>query len=58
MPVPSQRRALGALFFLLAVAFAGIAYAAGVAHQWVITAAAAPIALWLASLTRQMLRRR
>ena len=57
MPVPSQRRALGALFLLLCLGFAGIAYAAGVARQWVIAAAAAAIALWFASLARQMLRR-
>jgi hypothetical protein len=53
---PSQRRALGALFLLLAVAFAGIAFAAGAADQWVIVAAAAAIALWMAGLAARGLR--
>ena len=57
MPAPSQRSALGALFFLICVAFAGVAYAAGVAHQWVIVAAALALALWMGSLALQMLRR-
>ena len=56
--MPSQRRALGALFLLLGLGFAGIAYTAAVARQWVIAAAAAAIALWFGSLARQMLRRR
>ena len=43
MAAPSQRRALGALFLLLAVGFAGIAWAAGAAGQWIILAAAAAI---------------
>jgi membrane protein YdbS with pleckstrin-like domain len=55
---PSQRRALGTLFLLLAIAFEGIAYAAGVAREWVIVAAAALIGLWLASLAWQLLGRR
>jgi hypothetical protein len=58
VPVPSQRRALGALFLVLGLGFAGIAYAAGVARQWVIAVAAAAIAIWFGSLSRQMLRRR
>ncbi|HEY6031920.1 MAG TPA: hypothetical protein VIU44_15220 [Gaiellaceae bacterium] len=57
MAAPPQRRALGALFLLLCLMFAGIAYAAGVAGQWVIVAAAAALALWMASLSVQMLRR-
>ena len=58
MAAPSQRRALGALFLLLAVAFAGIAWAAGVAGQWVIVAGAGAIGLWLASLAFRALRSR
>jgi hypothetical protein len=57
MAAPSQRRALGALFLLLAVMFAGVAWAAGVAHVWVIAVAAGALALWMAQLTWQMLRR-
>jgi len=56
-----QRRALGALFSLLALAFAGIAYAAlssdaGQARRIVVAAAAAALALWLASLALRALR--
>jgi membrane protein YdbS with pleckstrin-like domain len=51
-----QRRALGALFLLLAVAFAGIAFAAGTAKEWVIVAAAAAIAVWMAGLAARGLR--
>jgi hypothetical protein len=53
---PSQRRALGGLFAVLAVAFAGIAIAAGAAGQWVIVAAAAAIGLWLGGLAVRALR--
>jgi membrane protein YdbS with pleckstrin-like domain len=53
---PSQRRALGALFLLLAVAFAGIAFAAGTAKEWIIVAAAAAIALWMIGLAARGLR--
>jgi membrane protein YdbS with pleckstrin-like domain len=56
MPAPSQRRALGALFLLLAVAFAGIAFAAGTAREWIIVAAAAAIAVWMAGLAARGLR--
>ena len=60
-PKLSQRRALGALFALLAVAFAGIAYAAlssdaGIALRLVIAAAAAALAVWLGSLAARALR--
>ena len=50
MAAPSQRRALGVLFLLLALAFAGIALAAGTAEQWIIVGASAAIALWLGGL--------
>ncbi len=56
MAAPSQRRALGALFLLLAVSFAGIAFAAGVAKQWVIVAAAAAITVWMLGLAVRGLR--
>jgi hypothetical protein len=56
--VPSQRRALGALFLVLTLVFAGVAWAAGAAHVWVIALAAAVLALWMASLAWQQLRRR
>ena len=56
-----QRRALGALFTLLAVGFAGIAFAAGYGarHQgagWAIALAAAALAIWFASLAYGALR--
>jgi membrane protein YdbS with pleckstrin-like domain len=51
-----QRRALGALFLLLAVAFAGIAFAAGTAKEWIIVGAAAAIALWMVGLAARGLR--
>jgi hypothetical protein len=52
---PSQRRALGALFVCLTLAFAGVAIASawgagGTVGRWVIAFAAAAIAAWLASL--------
>jgi hypothetical protein len=53
---PSQRRALGALFTVLAVAFGGIAVAAGSADKWIIVAAAAAIAVWFASLAARAFR--
>jgi hypothetical protein len=57
----SQRRALGALFALLAVAFAGVAYAAlssdaGQARRIVVAAAAAALAVWLATMAARALR--
>ena len=56
-----QRRALGALFFVLALAFAGIAYAAlssdaGQARRIVVAVAAAALALWLATMAARALR--
>ena len=56
MPASPQRRALGALFLVLAVAFAGIAFAAGAAKEWVIVGAAAAISLWMAGLAVRGLR--
>jgi hypothetical protein len=53
---PAQRRALGALFAVLALAFGGIAAAAGAAGQWVILVASAALALWMAGLALRALR--
>jgi len=62
MAAPSQRNALGALFIVLAIAFAGVAYAAAVGGQggpgWVSAAAAGVLALWLAGMAVRALRRR
>jgi hypothetical protein len=56
-----QRRALGALFFLLAIGFAGIAFAAAysasqVGAGWIIAVAAAALAVWFASMAFRALR--
>jgi hypothetical protein len=51
-----QRRALGGLFSVLALALAGIAVAAGMAGQWVILAAAAAIAAWFVGLAVRAFR--
>ncbi len=63
MAAPSQRRALGALFLVLAAAFAGVAAAAGAADsnaagRWVIAIAAGAIALWLLGLAVRAFRTR
>ena len=49
----SQRRALGALFLILAVFFTGVAVSAFSSEDrtvWVVGVAAAGLALWLLSL--------
>ncbi len=56
-----HRRALGALFALLAIGFAGIAFAAaygarGELAGWAIVFAAAALAAWLASMAFRALR--
>ena len=56
-----QRPALGALFALLAIAFAGVAFAAGngaggQAGRWIIALAAAILAVWLGSMAFRALR--
>ena len=56
MAAPAQRRALGALFLILAVSFAGIAFAAGTAKEWIIVGAAGAIALWMVGLAVRGLR--
>ena len=53
---PSQRRALGALFLILAALFGGIAVAAAGADVWVIAVAGAALALWLLSLSVRAFR--
>ena len=57
---PPPRRALGALFLVLTVALAGVAFAAawgadGSVTRWIVAAAAATIALWLATLAWRLL---
>jgi hypothetical protein len=54
----SKRPSLGALFLLLACAFAGIAYVAARAGgtAWAIAAAAAVLAAWMAELSYRALR--
>lgn len=57
----SQRRALGALFLILAVFFAGIAVTAFASEErevWVVGAAAAGLALWLTGMAMRGLRHR
>ena len=54
---PAQRRALGVLFVVLAVVFGGVAVAAGTAGQWVIAAAAAALAVWMAGLAFRAITR-
>jgi hypothetical protein len=56
-----QRRALGALFLVLALGMAGIAFAAvygarDVGAGWIVAVAAAALAVWLASLAFRALR--
>ena len=48
---------LAALFSVLTVALAGIAYGAATAGRWVIAVAAAVIAAWMGSLALSVLRR-
>ena len=52
MPAP-----LGVLFLFLGACFAGIAYASGRAHVWVVSIAAAAIAAWFANSAFRILRR-
>jgi hypothetical protein len=57
---PSQRRALGVLFFVLGGMFVGIAVAAAAsadaAAGWVVALTAGAIGLWLLSLSFRALR--
>jgi hypothetical protein len=52
----SHRRALGALFLVLAIALAGVSWTAAAADQWIIAAAAGVIAFWLAVMAIRALR--
>jgi hypothetical protein len=61
MRAPSQRRALGALFALIAIFFVGIAVTAFEAAQdepliFVIVIAAGALALWMGSMAVRALR--
>jgi hypothetical protein len=47
---PTQRRALGALFLVLAALFAGIAVAGANASVWPVAIAGVALALWMLSL--------
>jgi hypothetical protein len=56
-----KRPALGALFSLLALAFAGMAFAAAYgagseARRWVVVLAAAVLAVWLGTMALRALR--
>jgi hypothetical protein len=56
-----QKPALGALFTLLALAFAGVAFdavrgASGDAGRWIIGIAAAALAVWLATMAVRAFR--
>ena len=56
-----QRRALGALFLLLAVGFAGVAFAAAYgagseAAGWTIVLASAALSVWLAMMAFHALK--
>jgi hypothetical protein len=53
---PSQRRALGVLFLVLAGLFLFIAVAALDARQWVVGVAAAALGAWLGSMAWRGLR--
>jgi formate hydrogenlyase subunit 3/multisubunit Na+/H+ antiporter MnhD subunit len=53
-----QRRALGVLFLVIALAMAGIAVAAAFAGRWVIVFAAAVLSGWLGTLAARGLRLR
>jgi hypothetical protein len=56
-----QRRALGALFLILAVGFAGVAFAAAYgagseAAGWTIVLASAALSVWLATMAFRALK--
>jgi hypothetical protein len=56
-----QRRALGALFLLLAIGFAGVAFAAAYgagseAARWTIVLASAALSVWLATMAFRALK--
>jgi hypothetical protein len=53
---PTQRRALGALFLVLAALFAGIAFAGTSAGVWPVAIAGAALALWMLTLVARAWR--
>ena len=53
-----QRYALGLLFVVIALSFAGIAVAAARAGEWVVAVAAAALGGWMATLAARGLRSR
>ena len=52
----SQRRALGLLFLVLTLGFAGIALAAGREGVWVVAFAAAALGGWMGTMSVRLLR--
>ena len=54
----SQRRALGTLFLVLSIAFAGLAIAAARDRVWVVAFAAAVLGVWLLTMAVRGLRPR
>lgn len=57
MRPPGQRRALGALFLVLAALFTGIAVAGAGAGVWPIAVAGAALALWMLTMVARAWRR-
>jgi heme O synthase-like polyprenyltransferase len=57
LPPMSQRRALGSLFLVLALGFAGIGYASAGAGRWAIAAAAVALGGWMLTMSLRLLRR-
>ena len=53
----SQRRALGLLFLVLSLGFAGIGYASADAGRWVIAVAAVALGGWMLTMSLRLLRR-
>jgi hypothetical protein len=56
--MPSQRHALGLLFFVLTLGFGLIAVAAGRAGVWPVALAAAALGGWMATMSIRLLKRR
>jgi len=53
---PPRRRPLGGLFLLLTAVFLGVAVYAGMASEWVLTACAGVLGLWMGDLALRFLR--
>jgi hypothetical protein len=51
-----RRRSLGVLFGLLTALFGAVAAYAGLEGQWIVTAAAGALGLWMADLTFRSVR--